>query len=75
MKLNHMIGQWLQVDHCTLSRGCYLIVRRMDGYYMLTCPGNDSWMDTTIHTFSDAVSWAERIIDAHYGGCYVCDND
>lgn len=74
-RINQLVGQWLQVDHCTWSRGDFSIIRRMDGYYMLVLPGSDAWMDTSIYTIDNAIKWVDHIIDQHYGGCDRVSDD
>ena len=56
-------ADWKQIDHCTWSKSDYLIIHRMDGYYMLTVPGGDAWMDTSLTDIDAVKKWANGIIE------------
>lgn len=59
-------AEWRQIDHCTWSKHDFLIIHRMDGYYMLTIPGGDAWMDTSLHDIESVKKWADKILKEWY---------
>ena len=58
------INGWHQIDHCTWSKSDFLIIKRMDGFYMLTMPDGNAWMDTSLKNIDDVIKWADGIITA-----------
>lgn len=59
-------AEWHQIDHCTWSKGDFLIIHRMDGLYMLTMPGGDAWMDSSLSDIETVKKWADRIVAKWY---------